>query len=207
MKPLFTLLLVALLAACGHARHEAIPAGATVLVLGDSISYGTGANKGEDYPTLLAAKTGWNVINAGVPGDTTADGLERLPDLLEEHAPKLVLIELGGNDFLRQIPPEQTATNLKAMLSLIKAKGIPAVIISVPAFSPVGAAFGNLSDAPIFENIGKETLTPIVPDVLSDVLAKHKLKADQIHPNAAGYQQVEEGLREALTDQGFLNAR
>ncbi len=205
MKRLLLLLpLTLLLTACNHVKHDAIPAGATVLVLGDSVSYGTGANKGEDYPTLLAGKSGWNVVNAGVPGDTTADGLNRLPDLLEEYTPKLVLVELGGNDFLRHMPVEQTSANLKSILSQIKAKGIPAVMLAVPRPNLFGAAVGSLSDDPIYEKIGKETQTPVIPDVLSDVLAKNTLKSDQIHPNAAGYRLVEEELREALKDQGFL---
>ena len=111
MLRLSALILACLLTACGKPAHEPIPAGATVLILGDSISYGTGANKGEDYPTLLAARTGWNIVNAGVPGDTSAGGLERLPDLLEEHAPKFVIVELGGNDFLQQQASSQVSTN------------------------------------------------------------------------------------------------
>lgn len=204
MRYLLLPVFAALLVSCNQPRHNAIPTGASVLVLGDSVSYGTGANQGEDYPTLLASRTGWHVINAGVPGDTSADGLERLQDLLQEHAPKLVLIELGGNDFLKQMPQEQTASNLRRILSQIKAKGIPVVMLAVPRPNLFGAAIGNLSDDPIFEKIGKETETPVVPDVLSNVLAKNKLKADPIHPNAAGYRVVAEGLSEALKDQGFL---
>lgn len=201
---LLLVLLAALLAACSHPKQAAIPAGATVLVLGDSVSYGTGANAGEDYPTILAAKTGWNIVNAGVPGDTTADGLERLPGLLEEHAPKLILVELGGNDFLRHVPLEQTAGNLRGILGQIKAKGIPAVLVAVPRPNLFGAAVGNLSDDPIFEQVGKETETPVVQGVLADVLAKNTLKSDYIHPNAAGYRKVAEDMREALKDLGFL---
>ncbi|MDP2433377.1 MAG: arylesterase [Pseudomonadota bacterium] len=183
-------------------RHPAIPVGATVLVLGDSLSYGTGAAHGEDYPTLLADMTGWNVVNAGVPGDTTADGLKRLPGLLEEHIPKLVLVELGGNDFLRQVPPEQVAANLKAILAAIKAQGIPAVVLAIPRPALFGAALGRLSDAPIYEEISKKT--PVMTDVLSDVLGNNALKADPLHPNAAGYRRLAEGLREKLKEQGFL---
>lgn len=201
---LLALLATVLLAACGHPKHEAIPAGATVLILGDSISYGTGANPGEDYPTLLAARTGWNIINAGVPGDTTTDGLDRLPELLETHTPKLVLVELGGNDFLRQQAPSQVADNLKAILALIRTSNIPAVLIAVPRFNPIGAAVGSLSDSPVYEQVGKETQTPVIEDALSDVLAKNSLKSDQIHPNAAGYRKVAEGVAEGLQDLGFL---
>ena len=93
------------LAACNSKEKlPAIPAGSTVLILGDSLSFGTGAGKGQDYPTLLAVNTGWNIINAGVPGDTSAQGLARLPDLLEVHQPTVLMVELGGNDFLMRHP-------------------------------------------------------------------------------------------------------
>ena len=198
------LLATALLTACGGQKHASVAPGATVLVLGDSVSYGMGAGKGEDYPTILAAKTNWNVINAGVPGDTTASGLERLPGLLEEYSPQLLLVELGGNDFLQHVPSEQTASNLKAILSQSRAKGIPAVLLAVPRPNLLGAAVGSLSDDSVFERIAKETDTPIVEDVLSDVLSKNALKSDFIHPNAEGYRMVEEGLRESLRKLGFL---
>lgn len=204
MRRFAVLLSVFMLFACSKPAHDPIPAGSTVLILGDSISYGTGANKGEDYPTLLAARTGWNVINAGVPGDTSAGGLERLPDLLEEHAPKFVIVELGGNDFLQQQASSQVASNLKSILSEIKSRDIPATMIAVPSFSPVAAAVGNLSDSPIYRQVGEETQTPVVEDILAEVLSKNSLKADPIHPNATGYRKFEEALAEALKDLGFL---
>ena len=112
---LLCILLAGLIAACSEsAQYSAIPKGATVLILGDSLSYGTGAKEGEDYPTLLAQTTGWKMINEGVPGDTTAGGLARLLELLEEYQPKLLIVELGGNDFLQQLPKSQTEANLKA---------------------------------------------------------------------------------------------
>ncbi len=192
------------LAGCGHPKHAAIPTGATVLVLGDSLSFGTGANSGEDYPSLLARSTGWNIINAGVPGDTSADGLERLPDLLETHAPKLVLVELGGNDFLGHQSRAQITQNLRTILNNIKARGVPAVLLAVPAPTPMGAALGNLSDDPLYGQLGKETQTAVIEDVLSDVLSKNTLKSDPLHPNAKGYRQIADGLQEALRDLGFL---
>jgi acyl-CoA thioesterase-1 len=207
MKRLIFLLLLAatLLVACGgEQKHVSVAPGATVLVLGDSVSYGTGAGKGEDYPTLLAGNTGWNVINAGVPGDTTADGLERLPSLLEEHSPQLLLVELGGNDFLRHVPLTQTASNLKAILSQARAKGVPTVLLAVPRPNVFGALMRSLSDDPLFKKIAGETNTPIVENVLSEVLSKNALKSDAIHPDAKGYRKVEEGLRKSLRELGFL---
>lgn len=203
-RSLLLLLATCVVAACSHPKHDAVPAGTTVLILGDSISYGTGANKGEDYPSILAAKSGWAVVNAGVPGDTSADGLKRLPDLLEEHTPKLVLVELGGNDFLRHVPHDQISQNLRAILKQIKAKGIPVVMLAVPKPNVFGAAVGSLSDDPLYELLGKETQTPVVSDVLSDVLGKNALKSDTIHPNAAGYRLVGENLAEALKGLGYL---
>lgn len=198
------LLLALCLAGCSHPRHEAVPAGATVLVLGDSLSFGTGANPGEDYPSLLAADTGWKIVNAGVPSDTTADGLARLPELLEQHTPRLVLVELGGNDFLDRLPGNQTEANLRAILTQIREKRIPAVLLAVPRPSVFGAAVGNLTDDPLFERIGDATGTPVVPDVLSEVLGKNALKSDPIHPNAAGYRKIGASLAETLRAMGFV---
>ena len=97
----------ATLAACGKRKAvpgQALPAGATVLALGDSITDGTGAAAEAAYPVQLARATGWNVVNGGVPGDTSAQALARLPALLAEHHPALVIISIGGNDFLRRLP-------------------------------------------------------------------------------------------------------
>ena len=93
------------LAGCGERpRHAVVPAGATVVALGDSLTYGTGAESASSYPSVLAALTAWNVVNAGVPGETAAQGCDRLPGLIAEHRPALVLVLLGGNDFLRRRP-------------------------------------------------------------------------------------------------------
>jgi acyl-CoA thioesterase-1 len=201
----FLILLSLFLLACGHTKqYKALPAGTTVLVLGDSISYGTGANAGEDYPSLLAKKTGWNIINAGIPGDTTELGLVRLPALLEKNSPKLVLVELGGNDFLDQLPRAQTTANLKKILAMIKIRQIPTILLAVPKPNLFGEAIGKLSDDPMYEQLGKETDTAVIGEELSNVLEQNDLKSDQIHPNALGYQELAEALHDALKSQGFL---
>ncbi|MDD2832458.1 MAG: arylesterase [Methylotenera sp.] len=202
-----------LLVACGaKSEFSALHSGANVLVLGDSLSYGTGAAKGEDYVSLLAANTQWQLVNAGVPGNTSADGLQRLPDLLETyHADEskidLLIVELGGNDFLRQISEAETKNNLKAILQQAKTHHIQAVLLAIPKFSPIGAAFGNLSDHELYAALAKETGTPLIEDIFSDVLAKNSLKSDAIHPNAQGYKKVEEALRKGLIELGFLKSQ
>lgn len=201
---LLFILLATLMVACGKSeQYPAIPKGASVLILGDSLSYGTGAKEGEDYPTLLAQATGWNTINAGVPGDTAADGLARLPDLLSEHQPKLLIVALGGNDLLRQVPQDQTVSDLKAILSMAKAQNIQTILVAVPEISALKAVMGSLADHPMYEAIAKETSTPLITDVFSEVLSDRNLKADQVHPNAAGYLKVEQKMHEALEQLGF----
>lgn len=194
------------LAACGEEQHYTpLPETATVAILGDSLSYGTGAAKGQDYPSLLAANTGWNIINAGVPGDTSADGLERLQDLLDNYEIDLLIVELGGNDFLKRVPEAETMQNLKSILTEIKANNIQPLLVAIPEFSPFGAAVGSLSDHSLYKKLAKETDTPLIEDIFSDVLAKNGLKADPIHPNAEGYRVIEENLRKALAKKGFMN--
>lgn len=207
MKKIIYLLFIFALVGCGKdvQKYSAIPAGATVLVLGDSLSYGTGANTGEDYPTLLAKSTGWNIINEGIPGDTSAGGLARLPSLLEQHQPKLLLVELGGNDFLHHAPHTETIANLKAILAEAKAKSVTTILVAIPEISALKAAVGNLSDHPLYETLAKETNTPLITDVFSDVLSDRALKSDQIHANAKGYAVVSEQFIEKLKELGFIN--
>jgi acyl-CoA thioesterase I len=207
MKKLFYLIFVLALVSCDKSaeKYAAIPQGATVLVLGDSLSYGTGASAGEDYPTLLAKSTGWNIINEGVPGDTTAGGLGRLPALLEAHQPKLLIVELGGNDILHQTAPTEITQNLNSILAQAKAQGIQTILVAIPEFSPLKATFGNLTDHPLYEKLATETTTPLIADVFSEVLSDRTLKADQIHANAKGYAVVSEKFSEKLKEMGFLN--
>ncbi|MFX6601416.1 GDSL-type esterase/lipase family protein, partial [Acinetobacter baumannii] len=83
----------------------------------------------------LAARTGWNVINAGVSGNTSAQALERLPALLQEHRPTLVIVSIGGNDFLRRLPLETTRTNLRRIGEQARASGAQVLLVAVPGLS------------------------------------------------------------------------
>jgi len=204
LRLLSLLYLACLLLACGNEKLPAIPAGSTVLVLGDSLSYGTGAAEHQDYPTLLAQNTGWNIINAGVPGNTSEQGLARLPALLEEHQPALLMIVLGGNDFLKKVPVSQTIANLNTMIQMGKSKNSTTLLVAIPDYQPVKAAFGGLSDHTLYATLAKETQTPFIEDVFSPVLSKNALKADYVHPNAQGYRQVEERLRASLIKLGLI---
>lgn len=204
---MFAILVTVLITGCGKdEKYAAIPRDATVLILGDSLSYGTGAKEGEDYPTLLAKTTGWQIINKGIPGDTSADALARLPALLTEYHPQLLIVELGGNDLLHQVPQSQIAANLTAILALAKAQNIQMVLMAIPEFNALKAAMGSLDDHPMYEVIAKETNTPLIKSVFSEVLSDRGLKADQIHPNAQGYALVAERVLEQLKDLSLLKS-
>ena len=195
--------LVFLLSGCGGKKpYTPLPHNAVVLALGDSVTFGTGASQGEDYPARLAALTGWQVVNAGVPGDVAAGGRERLPGLLEQHHPSLVIVELGGNDFLHKTEPAVIKAQLDAILTEIKASGIRVVLIGVPRPSLVGLVTG-LNAEPLYKELAKQHQAVLVEDGLPKVLSNPAQKSDQIHPNAKGYAQLAREVHTALVRSGL----
>jgi lysophospholipase L1-like esterase len=203
-RVLLALLVLLLAVACGGTKKEAaLPAGSKVLALGDSLTAPHGVKPGEDWPTLLAQKTGWVVINAGVSGDTSAGALTRLPALLDEHQPQLVLVSLGGNDMLRKVPSAQTVANLGSLLDLIKARGARGVLLATPKPSIAGAVFNNLSPADFYADVAKDKKVPLIKDALPEVLSDTALKSDQLHPNAAGHALLAEKIHADLKKIGF----
>ncbi len=201
---LLALLVLLLVAACSHPPKEAhLPPGTRVLALGDSLTAAHGVTPDEAWPALLAARTGWIVINAGVSGDTSAGALQRLPALLEEHTPALVLVSLGGNDMLRRLPQSQTTANLGRMLALVKASGARAVLLATPKPSVAGAAFNSLSPAEFYRQVAKDHRVPLIEDALAEVLSDPRLKSDQLHPNAAGHALLSSKIFEDLKQTGY----
>ena len=198
------LVLAALLAAaCSQPKQAALPAGTKVLALGDSLTAPHGVTPEQAWPALLAQRSGWVVINAGVSGDTSAAALQRLPALLDEHNPQLVLVTLGGNDMLRRLPQGQTIANLGQMLALVKARGAKAVLLATPKPSIAGAVFNNLAAAEFYQKVAKEHQVPLIEDALSEVLSNTDLKADQLHPNVAGHALLATKIFEALKNIGY----
>ena len=198
------LIALTLLSACGKdSKLPAVPAGQTVLAFGDSVTFGTGASPGEDWPSLLATRTGWRIVNAGIPGDTAEAGKNRLQDLLDEHNPVVVIIEIGGNDFLRRRAPQSVKEDLRQIVQRVRQKGSQPVLVAVPELSLLGAISGKPSDSPIYQELAKEEKIPLIKEVFSDVLARPELCADKIHPNAAGYQRMAAGIHEHLVRIGL----
>ena len=195
-------LLAAALTACSKtAPHAALPAGSTILALGDSLTAGYGADAEAAYPAVLASLTGWQIINGGVSGNTSAQALARLPALMRRQ-PQLVLVSIGGNDFLRKVPEADTRSNIRQIVQQIKAAGVPAVLVAVPYFT-TGALFGRLSEHPMYEELAAELNVPLFKGAWAEVLGNKKLKSDQIHANAQGYRVFAEKMWAFLKQQGF----
>lgn len=194
-----------LLAACARSpQYQPLPRGAVVLAFGDSVTHGTGAGPGEDYPTRLAALTGWQIENHGIPGDTARAAKQRIRPALDEVKPQLVIVEIGGNDFLRRHPEDETRENVRAIVTAVRQRDIPVLLVAVPKFSLVGAAFGALPDAEFYAEIAKQEKVPLLPDLFADILSDNTLKADPIHPNAQGYAKLAEGIAARARELGLL---
>ncbi len=200
LRSLVAALLLSALAACGE-KPPPLPKlgiGDVVLAFGDSLTYGTGAGTEEAYPNVLAKLLNRTVVGAGVPGETTADGLERLPAVLYEIKPRLILLCMGGNDMLRKSDPASIESNLRAMVKMAKASGAGVVLIGVPTpelFGGPPAFYGRLA---------KELSLPLENKVMQEVLFDHGLKSDPIHPNAKGYRRVAEAIAELLRRAGAV---
>jgi len=171
----------------------------SILAFGDSLTYGYGANTSESYPALLSRRSGLKVINAGVNGDTSEEGLNRLPARLEDPSVKLMVLCFGGNDILQERSMAQLKKNLASMIRMAKAKQIDVLLISVPNITLFG-----LSALDLYEELAEEENVPLLTGLLSDILSQPSLKNDQIHPNAKGYKMMSEKIYESLKSYHWL---
>ena len=191
--------LLLLLTACGAPPTlPRLPAWAVVLAFGDSLTYGTGADSGQSYPAVLMALAGRRVINAGVPGEVSAEGLARLPGMLDEYRPQLLILVHGGNDLLRKRSEQELARNLRAMVEAARSRGIAVVLVGVPAPGLL------LSVPDLYEKLAEEQRLPYDAEALRTILGDRALKSDPIHPNAEGYRQLAQRLHALLRAAGAL---
>ncbi len=200
--PLFRALLVVLAllaAACGDAPKLApLAPEAVVLAFGDSITYGTGASESESYPAQLERLIGRKVVRAGVPGEVTARALERLPGVLEEHQPQLLVLCIGGNDFLRNLGKAQAAANVQTMVAVAKQRGIDVLLIGTPEKGI------TVTPPAFYAEIAEQHRIPYEGSVIGQILRNSELKSDAIHPNAEGYRLIAERVAELLRKSGAL---
>lgn len=196
----YLLTLVLLLGGCSEQLTElpALPPDAVILAFGDSLTAGTGAGRDQDYPARLEQLTGRPVINAGVPGELSADGLRRLPALLDQHQPQLLILCHAGNDILRNRDPDQSAANLRAMVEHAQRRGISVLLLGVPEPSL------RLRAAAFYRDVAQATGVPLLNDALADILRNNSYKSDAVHLNAAGYEVLAQHIFAELQRTGAL---
>ena len=195
------ILVVALaLTACGGSaqRLEKLSPDAVVLAFGDSLTFGSGASPGDSYPAQLEALIGRKVVNAGVPGEVSAAGLERLPAVLDEVQPAMLLLCHGGNDFLRKMDDARVAENVRAMVRLARERNIQVVLLATPkpTLPPSLPVF--------YREIAAEARAGFVEAVMKEVLSDRDLKSDFVHPNAKGYREIARAVEKALRKSGAV---
>jgi acyl-CoA thioesterase-1 len=200
LRWLLVVLLLAAVTGCGQKVPGVAPVGPNdvIVAFGDSLTFGTGATENESYPAALAQLIGRKVVRAGVPGEVTEGGLQRLPAVIEEHRPALMIVCLGGNDMLRKVDEAQTKANLREIIKTIRASGISVVLVGVPKPALITGT------AAFYAEIAKEFNVPYEGKVVSDVLHQLDLKSDTIHPNAKGYRKMAEAIAELLRKAGAV---
>jgi acyl-CoA thioesterase I len=185
--------------ACGPGNRAARPtAGTSVVAFGDSLVAGRGARSGRDFVSVLSQHLGVPIINAGHSGDTTRAALARLRSDVLSRDPRVAIVLLGGNDYLRRVPIDETCANLTTIVDELRSRGAAVVL--------VGVSVGLLSDpyAGRYEALSQQTQAAFVPDILGGIMGRGDLMSDAIHPNEQGYEiiadRLEPVLRELLSD-------
>jgi len=176
--------------ACGGSvKLDRLGANDVILAFGDSLTFGTGAGPTESYPAVLERNIGHKVVNAGVPGEASAEGLARLPEVLEEVRPKLLILCHGGNDFLRRLDESKASDNVRAMIKLARGKGIAVVLLATP----------------------KPGLPPYMPKFYGEIAAGERIPfrhgPSQCHGLRANRRGVAEGADESRRDLARLHSK
>lgn len=197
-KLLLLILTTLTLAGCDSARLDVLPHDAVILAFGDSLTAGVGTSKDKSYPTVLQSLAGLEVINAGISGEVTSDGLKRLPALIEKHSPDLMILMEGGNDILRNTDYELIRDNLEQMILLAKSHNIQVVLLGIPEKKLLS------SSAPFYQELADKHKLVYEHNLISELLRTPSLKSDPVHFNEQGYQKMAEGIYELLKEKGAL---
>ena len=164
----------------------------TIVCFGDSLTSGTGAGKEMDYPSQLSKMIGKSVINAGLPGDTTAGAMQRLERDVLIKAPDIVLITLGGNDLKNGVAKERAFENFRIIVESIQNTGAKVILggLKIPIRDRgFGRAYQKLAD---------DTGAILIPNMLEGIMGNRNLMSDPIHPNDAGYKIIAERFYQAM---------
>ena len=193
-----TLLLSCVLWMLGPSRYARIKnlgsRGVAVVAFGDSLTSGYGASPAEAYPERLSAMSGIPIMNAGRSGDTTESALGRIDDDVLSVGPRVVIVGLGGNDYLGGVPIQTTEANLRIIVRRIHGVGAMVVLL--------GFRFPSLTAKyePMYQRVAHDEGCLLIAGTLHGILTDPKLRSDQIHPNARGYELMAQRMSEPLTE-------
>ncbi|WP_372871305.1 GDSL-type esterase/lipase family protein [Shewanella sp.] len=196
MRWIYCVAILMLLTACGGPRLPYLGEHARILAFGDSLTLGVGASDEGDYPAHLANFCGCEVINAGVSGETSAQGLARFADVLDEAAPDMVILLEGGNDILRNLDKAALKTNLAAMIREARARQIAVLLIAVPEKQLL------LSPPTLYRELAEEFSLPLLDKSLSELLQDSAMKSDTVHLNDAGYRALADDIYRLASESG-----
>lgn len=189
-----------IITSAGCSQREVINTGSkgkNIICFGDSLTFGYGVNPGENYPTMLGKLLKFPVLNKGIDGDTTSEGLRRLKNDVLDHDPRLVIIEFGGNDFLKKIPKGTTIDNIRQMVDSIQAQGAMVAIVDVSAGLILKECRSDLYRLAL----SKKAI--FISSVFGGIITNPRLKSDFLHPNAFGYKLIAQRIYKAIAP--YLN--
>jgi len=187
-----------LLSGCSGPSMDPLAPDEVILAFGDSLTEGVGATRAQSYPARLAELSGHPVVNAGVSGEVTAEGVDRLPDVLEQTDPGLMILLLGGNDILRNGSHAEAKRHLSRMIETALERDVQVLLIGVPEKSLFS------SSAALYEELAEEHDVPLMDGMVASLLRKPEYKSDQVHLNAAGYREMAGRIHARLVEEGVL---
>lgn len=187
-----------LLLGCSRPQLAPLQDGDVILAFGDSLTFGYGVEKSQSYPAKLSELTGLKVVNAGISGETTTQGLKRLADVLAEHQPQLVILLEGGNDLLRKQKEPIIKANLKRIILMIQEAGAEVLLVGVPEKKLFG---GSLK---LYEELADEMQLPLQDSIVSNLMHRPSMKSDYVHFNARGYEELAKAIYELMIDSGAI---
>lgn len=187
-----------LLTACGGKDLSTLSSSDVIVAFGDSLTAGYGVSEDKAYPAVLSELTGLKVINSGVSGETTEEGLLRLEGVLDHENPALLILFEGGNDILRNQNLDKTKSNLDTMIGIAKEKDIQVVLVGVPRKQLFS------STAEFYNELAETHELPIEAKIVASLLRKPAMKSDSVHFNANGYRALATAIATMLREAGAL---
>ena len=184
------------LTSCSQPSIEPLEKGAVIVAFGDSLTLGYGVAPDKSYPAVLQKLSGYQVINEGVSGEVTSQGLLRLAEVLARHQPKLVVLFESGNDILRKVPAEEIQNNLSQMIAMAQAQQVSVLLVGMPEKKLFGGT------APFYETLAEQWNIPLEADIVGHLMMRASMKSDYIHFNEKGYQTLAEAIYDQLKASG-----